>query len=118
MSQMMDQERTKKELQEVFEEVQRSYEKLIEDTFELQERTFEVARRLFESSGEAQSQSTRASLDSLARQSESQRKALEELVRSSAEAFTTVLEAPYAHRHKVEQAKAVLEETSTGPEQG
>jgi predicted nuclease with TOPRIM domain len=116
MSQMMDQERTKKELQEVFEEVQRSYEKLIEDTFALQARTFEIAQRLFDSSGEAQS--ARASLDSLARQTESQRKALEELVRSSADAFTTVLETPYAHRHKVEQAKAVLEETSTGPEQG
>lgn len=116
MSQMMDQERTKRELQDVFEEIQRSYEKLIEDTFALQARTFEVAQRLFESPGEAQS--TRVSLDSLAEQSESQRKALEELARSSAEAFTTVLEAPYAHRHKVEQAKAVLEETSSGLEHG
>jgi predicted nuclease with TOPRIM domain len=118
MSQMMDQERTKKELQEVFEEIQRSYEKLIEDTFALQARTLKVSQRLFDGLSEAQSQSTRASLDSLAGQSESQRKALEELVRSSTEAFTTVLEAPYAHRHKVEQVKAVLEEASTSPEQG
>lgn len=113
---MMDQGRTEKELQEIFGDIQRSYEALLEDGFMLQEKAFEFARRLLESSAEAQSVSNRNALDALIEQSRGQRKASEDLAKSSAGAFATVLEAPYAHDHKVEEAKAVLEEAS--PESG
>jgi hypothetical protein len=47
---MMDQERTEKELQEVFVEVQRSYKTLLENAFALQKQTLETAQSLFEGS--------------------------------------------------------------------
>ena len=110
---MMDQERTNKEI----EEVQRSYKKLVEEALALQEQTLEVARGLLEeSSAEVQAQSTRNTLESLAKQSESQREVLEALLRSSTDAFATVLKAPYAHHQKVDQAKEVLEEARADPQ--
>ena len=107
---MMDQERTEKELQEVFIEVQRSYKTLLENAFALQKQTLGTAQSLFEGSLEAQTQSTQATLASLADQARSQQEALETLLQKSMEAFRRVVEAPYAHHHKVEEAKADLEE--------
>ena len=111
---MMDHERTERELQEVFEEIQRSYKALVNNAFELQEQTLEVAHSLYNSSEEAHSQSTRATLEALAEQSRSQREALEALFKKSEEAFMKVLKAPYdAHHHKIEEARADLEEVSS-----
>jgi hypothetical protein len=109
---MMDQERTGKELQEVFEEVQQSYRTLLDNAFVLQERTLELAWRLFESTAENQAQSTQATLEDLANQSRSQREELETLARKSTEAFMKVLEAPYDHHSVAEEAKADLEQAS------
>lgn len=114
---MMDQERTNKEIEEVFERIQRSYKKLLEDAFALQEQTLELARGLLESSAQAQAQSSHIALDALAKHLESQRKVLEALVRSSTDALVTVLEAPYAHHRKVEQAKEVIEEARADPQE-
>ena len=108
---MMDRERTEKELQGVFEEIQQSYRRLVEDVLAHQKRTLELAQSLFESPAEAQSRSVRDTLEALATESSAQREALERLVRKSNEAFMKVLRAPYdEHRHKLEQAKAALEE--------
>jgi hypothetical protein len=49
----------------------------------------------------------------LAYQSRSQREGFEKVLRKSSEAYTKVLEAPSdEHHHKVEEAKADLEEAS------
>jgi predicted transcriptional regulator len=111
--QMMDHERTEKELQEVFQEIQQSYKALVDNASALQERTLELAQRLFESSTEDRSQSTQGTLEALANESRDQREALEKLLRKSDEAFMKVLGSPYdEHHHKVEEAKADLEEAS------
>jgi hypothetical protein len=65
--QMMDRERTEKELQEIFEEIQHSYKTLVDNAFTLQERTLEIARALFESSAQEKSHHTEATLEELAR---------------------------------------------------
>jgi hypothetical protein len=110
---MMDHERTEKELQEVFEEIQQSYKALVDNAFALQQRTLELAQRLFESSTEVQAQSTQGTLEALASEFKSQREALEKLHRKSNKAFMKVLRSPYdEHHHKVEEAKADLEEAN------
>ena len=111
---MMDHERTEKELQEVFEEIHQSYKAMVDNAFALQERTFELAQRLFESSStEVRSQSTQDTLEALADESRTQRESLEKLLRKSNEAFMKVLRSPYdEHHHKVEEAKADLEEAN------
>jgi hypothetical protein len=115
---MMDQGRTDQELREIFAEIQQSYEALLKDGFVLQEEAFEFARRLLRSSAETRSRSNRETLDALIERSRSQQEALGNLVKLSASAFTTVLDTPYAHDHKVEQVKAVLVEASTEAEEG
>jgi hypothetical protein len=110
--QMMDHERTEKELQEIFEEIQHSFKTLVDNVFTLQERTLELARTLFENSADEKSRGTQATLEELAHQSRSQREELEKLVRKSSEAYSKVLEAPSDEHHKVEEAKADLEEAS------
>ena len=107
---MMDQERTEKEIQQVFVEVQRSYKTLLENAFTLQKQTLETAQGLFEGSLEAQTRSTQVTLASLADQARSQQEALQTLLHKSTEAFRKVMEAPYDHHHKVEEAKVDLEE--------
>jgi hypothetical protein len=110
--QMMDHERSEKELQQVFEEIQHSYKTLVDNTLTLQEQTLELARTLFESSAE-KTQGTQAMLEEMANQSRSRREEFEWLLRKSSEAYTKVLEGPSEeHRHKVEEAKADLEEAS------
>ena len=107
---MMDQERTSKELQEVFEEVQQSYTTLLDNVFVLQEQTLKLAWSLFENSAENRAQNTQAILEDLARQSKSQREAGETLARTSTVAFMKVLEAPYEDHSIAEEAKTDLEE--------
>ena len=107
---MMDQERTSKELQEVFEEVQQSYTTLLDNVFVLQEQTLKLAWSLFENSAENRAQNTQAILEDLARQSKSQREARETLARTSTVAFLKVLEAPYEDHSIAEEAKTDLEE--------
>ena len=107
---MMDQERTSKELQEVFEEVQQSYTTLLDNVFVLQEQTLKLAWSLFENSAENRAQNTQAILEDLARQSKSQREARETLARTSTAAFLKVLEAPYEDHSIAEEAKTDLEE--------
>jgi hypothetical protein len=110
---MMDQERTSKELQEVFEEVQHSYSALLDDVFLLQERILKLAWNLFESSAENQVKNTQATLEDLARQSKSQREARETLASQTTVAFMKVLEAPYEDHSIAEEAKTDLEEASS-----
>ncbi len=107
---MMDQERTSKELQEVFEEVQQSYSALLDNVFVLQEQTLKLAWSLFENSAENRAQNTQTILEDLARQSKSQREACETLARTSTVAFLKVLEAPYEDHSIAEEAKTDLEE--------
>ena len=107
---MMDQERTSKELQEVFEEVQQSYTTLLDNVFVLQEQTLKLAWSLFENSAENRAQNTQSILEDLARQSKSQREARETLARRSTVAFLKVLEAPYEDHSIAEEAKTDLEE--------
>ena len=107
---MMDQERTSKELQEVFEEVQQSYTTLLDNVFVLQEQTLKLAWSLFENSAENRAQNTQSILEDLARQSKSQREARETLARTSTVAFLKVLEAPYEDHSIAEEAKTDLEE--------
>ena len=107
---MMDQERTSKELQEVFEEVQQSYSTLLDNVFVLQEQTLKLAWSLFENSAENRAQNTQTILEDLARQSKSQREARETLARTSTVAFLKVLEAPYEDHSIAEEAKTDLEE--------
>jgi hypothetical protein len=114
---MMDQERTEKELQEVFVEVQRSYKTLLESAFALQKQTLETAQSLFEGSLEANTRNTQATLASLADQARSQQEALQTLLHKSTEAFRKVMKAPYAHHHKVEEAKVDLEEAKVDVEE-
>jgi hypothetical protein len=86
---------------------------LVDNTLTLQEQTLELARTLFESSAQEKSHRTQATLEELANQSRSRREEFEWLLRKSSEAYTKVLEAPSEeHRHKVEEAKADLEEAS------
>jgi hypothetical protein len=110
--QMMDQERTEKELQEIFEEIQHSYRTLVDNAFTLQGQTLELARSLFESSAQEKSHQIQAELEELANQSRSQREEFEKLLRKSSEAYTKVLEAPSDEHYKVEEARADLEEAS------
>jgi hypothetical protein len=111
---MMDHERTEKELQEIFEEIQHSYKTLVDNAFTLQERTLELARTLFEGSAE-KTQDTQAALEELANRSRTQRKEFENLVRTTNEAYTKVLQGPSdEHHHKVEEAKRDLDATRAG----
>jgi hypothetical protein len=109
---MMDQERTSKELQELFEQVQQSYTTLLDDVFVLQERSLELAWSLFESSAEDQAQNTQATLEDLARQFKSQRDARETLVSQSTRGFMKVLAAPYEDHSTAVEAKTDLEDAT------
>jgi hypothetical protein len=107
---MMDHERTEKELQEIFEEIQHSYRTSVENAIALQERTLEFARGLLET---PERRGGRAELEDLADRSRRQRAQLERLTRKAAEAYMKVLKRPAdEHHHKVEEAKADLEEAS------
>lgn len=109
---MMDHERTEKELQEIFEEIQHSYKTFIDDAVALQERTLEFARDLIENPpNEREKQSSRATLEEMAGTSRRQRERFERLARSAAEAYMKALAAPDDYHHKVEEARAELEET-------
>jgi Skp family chaperone for outer membrane proteins len=99
--QMMDHERTEKELQEIFEEIQHSYKTLVDNAL------------TFENSAE-KTHGTQARLEEMANQSRTQRQEFERLVRKSNEAYTKILKAPTdEHHHKVAEAKADLEEASS-----
>jgi hypothetical protein len=105
---MMDHERTEKELQEIFEEIQHSYRTSIENAIALQERTLEFARGMLEN---PESRGGRAELEDLVDGTRRQRAQLERLTRKAAEAYMKVLNAPADYHHKVEEARAELEET-------
>jgi hypothetical protein len=105
---MMDHERTEKELQEIFEEIQHSYRTSIENAIALQERTLEFARGLLEN---PESRSGRAELEDLVDGTRRQRVQLERLTRKAADAYMKVLKSPADYHHKVEEARAKLEET-------
>jgi hypothetical protein len=96
--QMMDHERTEKELQEIFEEIQHSYKTLVDNALTLQGRTLELAQTLFENSAE-KTHGTQARLEEMANQSRTQRQEFERLVRKSNEAYTKVLKAPTDEHH-------------------
>ena len=109
---MMDHERTEKELQEIFEEIQHSYKTFMDDVLALQERTFGFARELLESSAHPEAEGMWARLEELVDKSKAERERFERLARKSGEAYMKVLKSPVdEHHHKVEEAKADLEET-------
>lgn len=111
---MMDHERTEKELEEIFGEIQRSYKTFIDDALALQERTLGFARELLESSAvQEEAEGLRATLEELADKSRGERDRFERLARKSREAYIKVLKSPVdEHHHKVEEAKADIEEAS------
>src|SRR5215212_7717779 len=109
---MMDHERTEKELQDVFEEIQHSYKASIDSAIALQERTLELVRELIGNLAGQEIESAQATLEDLASQSRSQREHIEKLACKSTEAYMKVLKAPSDFHHKVEEAKADLEEAS------
>jgi predicted ATPase len=108
----MDHERTEKELEEIFGEIQRSYKTFIDDALALQEHTLGFARRLLESlGGQEEAEGLRATWEELADKSRGERERFERLSRKSSEAYMKVLKGPVdEHHHKVEEAKAGLEE--------
>jgi hypothetical protein len=109
---MIDHERTEKELEEIFEEIQRSYRTFIDNAIALQEKSLEFARDLIKNSAGQETQGSWATLEDLANQTSSQREHFERLARKSTEAYMKVLKAPADYHHKVEEAKADLEEAS------
>jgi ketosteroid isomerase-like protein len=111
---MMDHERTEKELQQFFEEIQRSYDAFAEDAFALQERTLEFARGLLENATEREAEGMQATLEELAEKSRGERQRFEKLARKSSEAYMRVLKGPVdEHHHKIEEAKSALDEASS-----
>jgi hypothetical protein len=110
---MMDHERTEKELQEIFEEIQHSYKTFMDDVLALQERTFGFSRELLESSADPEAEGMWARLEELVDKSKAERERFERLARKSSEAYMKVLKKPIEeHHHKIEEAKADLEEAN------
>ena len=110
---MMDHERTEKELEEIFEEIQHSYKTFMDDVLALQERTFGFARELLESSADPEAEGMWARLEELVDKSKAERERFERLARKSSEAYMKVLKKPIEeHHHKIEEAKADLEEAN------
>ena len=110
---MMDHERTEKELEEIFEEIQRSYRTFADDILALQGHTLELARELLEKGADQETEGFRATLEELADKSRGEGERFERLARRSREAYTKVLKNPVDdHHHKIEEAKADLEQTS------
>jgi hypothetical protein len=110
---MMDHERTEKELEEIFEEIQHSYKTFADDTLALQERTLEFARKLLEKVAGQEAEGFRATLEELADKSGGERERFERLARTSSEAYLKVLKNPVDDHHKIDEAKADLEGTSS-----
>ncbi|HET6661492.1 MAG TPA: hypothetical protein VFH16_16400 [Rubrobacter sp.] len=107
----MDHERTEKELEEIFEEIQRSYKTFADDVLALQERTIGFARELLENPVGQEAKNSQATLDELADKSRDGREQFERLARKSSEAYLKVLNGPAdEHHHKIEEAKADLEQ--------
>ena len=110
---MMDHERTEKELEEIFEEIQHSYKTFMDDVLALQERTFGFARELLESSADPEAEGMWARLEELVDKSKAERERFERLARKSSEAYMKVLKKPIEeHHHKIEEAKADLEDAN------
>jgi hypothetical protein len=110
---MMDHERTEKELEEIFEEIQHSYKTFMDDVLALQERTFGFAQELLESSADPEAEGMWARLEELVDMSKAERERFERLARKSSEAYMKVLKKPIEeHRHKIEEAKAELEDAN------
>ena len=110
---MMDHERTEKELEEIFEEIQHHYRTFADDALALQERTLQFARELLENSAGREGSGMRDTLENLAERSNGERERFERLARKADEAYAKVLKGPVdEHHHKIEEAKADLEEAS------
>ena len=110
---MMDHERTEKELQEIFEEIQDSYKTFIDDVLALQERTFGFARELLENSADPEAEGMWTRLEELVDESKAERERFKRLASKSSEAYMKVLKKPLEeHHHKIEEAKADLEEAN------
>jgi hypothetical protein len=107
----MDHERTEKELEEIFEEIQRSYKTFADDVLALQELTIGFARELLENPVGQVAKPSQATLEQLADKSRGGRERFERLARKSSEAYMKVLKGPAdEHHHKIEEAKADLEQ--------
>jgi hypothetical protein len=85
----------------------------MDDVLALQERTFGFARELLENSADPEAEGMWARLEELVDKSKAERERFERLVRKSSEAYMKVLKKPIEeHHHKIEEAKADLEEAN------
>ena len=110
----MDHERTEKELEEIFAEIQDSYKTFMDEALALQERTLQFAQALIENLEVQQDEGMSAALEELTDKSRDERERFERLARKSTEAYLRVLKGPVdEHHHKIEEAKADLEEASS-----
>jgi hypothetical protein len=110
----MDQERTEKELEAIFQEFQHSYKTFADEAFALQERTLDLARGLLESPAGRDASDRRAALKELAHKSRGERERFETLARKTSEAYLKVLKGPvYEHHHKTEQAETDLKDANS-----
>ena len=112
-TEMMDQERTEKELEAFFGEIQHSYEAFANDAFVLQERTLRFARELLENPTDAEASDSRATLEELAEKSRDEHERFEMLARKASEAYLRVLKGPVEeHYRKIKEAEADLKKAS------
>lgn len=110
----MDHERTEKELEEIFAEIQDSYKTFMDEALALQERTLQFAQALIENLEVQQDEGMSTALEELTDKSRDERERFERLARKSTEAYLRVLKGPVdEHHHKIEEAKADLEEASS-----
>ena len=118
--QMMDRERTQKDLQEIFQVAQQSYQQAVENTFALQEKTLEFARGLLETSAEdlqkTQAENNYATLESLVEESRRQREAMEDLVREWVKVYESLLQSPLSHHQQHPEFEKATEAPEVSPE--
>jgi hypothetical protein len=116
--QMMDRERTGKDLQGVFRVAQQSYQAAVENTFALQEKTLEFTRGLLEASVEdlrRHAEDNRAVFESLVEQSKNQREAMENLLRESLKVYESMLQSPFSHGHQHPEFEKAMEAPEVSP---
>ena len=117
--QMMDRERTEKDLQGIFQVAQQSYQAAVENTFALQEKTLEFARGLLEASAEdlrIQAENNYATFESLVEESRRQREAMENLLRESAKVYESRLESPFSHHQQHPEFEKATEVPEVRPD--
>ena len=117
--QMMDRERTEKDLQGIFQVAQQSHQAAVENTLALQEKTLEFARGLLEASAEdlrTQVENNYATFESLVEESRRQREAMEDLVREWVKVYESLLQSPPSHHQQHPEFEKATEAPEVSPE--